>query len=356
MFFLVAFEYLKANHAHLAVIANFAWSVSYLNLPSQRGHEQSLWWPRPSQHPALFLGQMLSALQSINKMCAETIIEPLDLLALRGDTLGAINDLLGSPETSESPATLAAIVHMTFTEYFHGDFGTFDMHLAGLKHMLEMEGVRSRLLADVYLRKATRLCLFLESSKLRHQQRIDGTPAEFYHPVDGTIAVNPQTPRMKSIKRVAALLMDSLLLFNDLASPAHCRLMQLCIPIAELAILLLDTEESERDREVFKLESLFIMTNIDDFGFPFRSDESNDAYAPDSQSYDIAGECVRFCMTGTLYRIMTVAGLDPASLLPCLQELRENAVHLASMVEDTEYHPVVSWARYVFAESKAAAP
>lgn len=147
--------------------------------------------------------------------------------------------------------------------------------------------------------------------------------------------------------------MDSLLIFNDI-TPAHRWLTRLCLVIVELGILLLDTPDSGGcDTAAVERESHFIFSKIQEFSSPFQAGAAHDAYSagPQLDDVNVAGEFMALTMTATIWRFLSVAGLDASASTLDLQRLRDVSSRSAEWL-DARYSPIVRWARYVLGESK----
>lgn len=137
-------------------------------------------WPDFVDEPALYLAQLLSAVELLNKTYGQSLVGNVASLSLRVSTLRAINHVIQqeSPRAGHD-ATLAAVIQMTLHEYKFGDRETYAMHMQGLRNMIAVrQGLDT--ISDLMLKQAAWFALSIEATQAAHSGQCE---REFQHAV-----------------------------------------------------------------------------------------------------------------------------------------------------------------------------
>ncbi|KAF4548428.1 Hypothetical protein D9617_28g065340 [Elsinoe fawcettii] len=120
-------------------VVNITVDIEYLTLPGQEGNLREHWIPLTMTDSAAFYVIVLmaaTAYAGVNSKLSHTI----NLLALKGKAIAAINKALSDPRRKTSDATVAGILKLAAYEAAFGSEQLFHSHMDGLKQIIAMRG------------------------------------------------------------------------------------------------------------------------------------------------------------------------------------------------------------------------
>lgn len=118
---------------------NMAVDIPELDQPGNKGLLRSRWFPLIMTESASFLVIVLIAAShyaSINNSPSHAV----DLLKLKHETLASINRGMKDQQSMLSDQLIGAVAKMASYEAMFGNQETYEIHMAGVKHMVSLRG------------------------------------------------------------------------------------------------------------------------------------------------------------------------------------------------------------------------
>ncbi|KAF4549155.1 Hypothetical protein D9617_23g005700 [Elsinoe fawcettii] len=120
-------------------VVNIAVDMDYLTPPGQEGNLRKHWMPLTMTDPAAFYAIMLMAATAYSGL-DKRVAHAINLLALKGKAIAAINEALSDPRRRTNDATIAGILKMASYEAAFGNEQFFHAHMDGLQQVVGMRG------------------------------------------------------------------------------------------------------------------------------------------------------------------------------------------------------------------------
>ncbi|PNS18413.1 hypothetical protein CAC42_6230 [Sphaceloma murrayae] len=120
-------------------VVNIAVDMDFLTPPGQEGNLRKQWIPLTMTDPAAFYAIMLMAATAYSCLNVQ-LAHAINLMALKGKALAAINQALSDPKRRFNDATIAGIMKMASYEAAFGNTEVFHAHMDGLERIVRMRG------------------------------------------------------------------------------------------------------------------------------------------------------------------------------------------------------------------------
>ena len=162
-------------------LTNMAVDIPELDQPGNKGLLRSRWFPLIMTEPSSFLVIVLTAAShyaSINNNRTLAV----DLLSLKHETLASINRAMKYQDRMLSDQLIGAVAKMASYEAMFGNKETYEIHMAGVKHMVSLRGGLTSLGLGGLLR---RMVIWID----RNSSFLNGSPLFF--PDDDLSPPNP---------------------------------------------------------------------------------------------------------------------------------------------------------------------
>lgn len=159
--------------------------IPELDQPGARGLLRSSWFPLVLSEPACF--EVIVLLSASNFVTLNNLSGLADqLLQLKANAINFINGALAGEKYAPSQISdgiIGAVAKMASFEAMHGDMKSFQVHIEGLRRMVEMRGGLLNLGLNGLLRRIV-IWIDLNSSFLLKTERI--YPGQFFALEDDT--------------------------------------------------------------------------------------------------------------------------------------------------------------------------